>query len=247
MFVLPFPINDEPGQFDHLKMQGFINAHVILAAHLGFSTCTKIVLPEYEFNVNFSLIIYSPKSVFMKPINSLRNDRVPWMVHIFSVFALLLSSSMGEQAFSQGYLSDNRYSVNNAKPVAYLRLNEVNRDASRHFRDHFLSNGHEKWIRDNGFYIASFNDASVMNKVYYNMQGAFEYYVKSYGADALNKELKTAVLKKFEGYYIKTVMEISNLENEIYFIKIVTATNIKTLKCFDGKIEITEDYINGGI
>lgn len=183
----------------------------------------------------------------MKPITFLQSDRVPWKVHFFSVFALLLSLSIAEQAYCQEYLSLNRYSVNNGTPVAYLRLNEVNRDASRHFRDHFFKDGHEKWIRDNGFYIANFHDASVRSKVYYNRQGVFECYVKSYEADILNKELKTAILAQFQGYYIMTVMEISNLENEIYFIKIVTAANIKTLKCLDGKIEITEDYINGGI
>jgi hypothetical protein len=181
----------------------------------------------------------------MKPVHFRNSDRVPWMIRIFPLFFLLLSIS--ENSSSQDYLSANRFYANNAEPVTYLRLNEVNRNASRHFRDHFLSNGGEKWIRENGLYIASFNDARSINKVYYNSQGAFEYAAKFYGADGLNKELKSDVLKKFNGYYIKTVIEINNLEKEIFYINIVSPSNIKTLQCIDGNIEVTEDYINGGI
>jgi hypothetical protein len=181
----------------------------------------------------------------MKPLNFRNNDCVPWMIRISPLFFLLLF--MSENSSSQGYPSANRFYANNVEPVTYLRLNEVNWHASRHFRDHFLSNGHEKWIRENGLYIASFNDAKSINKVYYNSQGFFEYAAKYYGADGLNKELKSAILKKFDGYYIKTVTETSDLEKEIFYIKIVSPSNIKTLQCLDGNIEVTEDYINGGI
>jgi hypothetical protein len=173
-------------------------------------------------------------------------DRVLWMIYVLPLFVLLLLS-VAEKVFSQDYIPTNPYAVKNPQPLTYLRLNEVNRNASRHFRDHFLSNGHEKWIKEDGFYIAIFNDLTLLNKAYYNVHGAFQFCLKSYGAEGLNGQMKATVLKKFEGFGINNVMEISSLENVIYFIKIVSPTKIKTLKCFDGIIEVTEDYINGGL
>ncbi|HXB43000.1 MAG TPA: hypothetical protein VNV85_03050 [Puia sp.] len=173
-------------------------------------------------------------------------DRVPWLKYVLLLFVLLFLS-VAERVFSQDYIPSNRFQVNSPLPLTYLRLNEVNRNASRHFRDHFLSNGREKWIKEDGFYIAIFSDPILLNKAYYNVHGAFQFCMKSYGGDGLNEQVKATVFKKFKGFQIITVMEISNLENVVYYIKIVSPTKIKTLKCYDGMIEVTEDYINGGL
>lgn len=105
----------------------------------------------------------------------------------------------------------------------------------------------EKWTRERGLYIASFNKSNITTKVYYDLTGFFEYQVKYYGEYDLENDIRLAVLKKFEGYEIKSVIEINNLEKGTYFIKIANTTNIKTVKFLDGRMEVLESFINAGM
>jgi len=181
----------------------------------------------------------------MKPSNFRCREYVPWMTYSLILFFILLFS-FPPSLSSQNYSSSGTSQVNNTKPV-YLRMNEVNSKASRHFRDHFLIDRTEKWTRERGLYIASFNKSNITTKVYYDLTGFFEYQVKYYGEYDLENDIRLAVLKKFEGYEIKSVIEINNLEKGTYFIKIANTTNIKTVKFLDGRMEVLESFINAGM
>ena len=172
-------------------------------------------------------------------------DRVPWRFIAFLFFSFA-TIAYATNSFSQNYYSGNRTypTTNHGK---YLLLNEVNRHAARHFRDNFSTDGTENWLRDQHYLVASFSHAEVNQKVYYTDKGAFKCVEKTYAEGNLSRELKSTIHKKFEGYYIKAVIEISDLEKSIYFIKIVSPNYIKTLKYQEGKLEVTENFINGGV
>ena len=129
---------------------------------------------------------------------------------------------------------------------SYLRINEVNAKAARHFANHFASDGTEKWAIIDGFYIASFSQGNVKTEVFYNSRGGFAYTVKSYPADLLLVDIKLAILRKFQDHIIDVITEISNLSEKLYYIRIKNSSNIKMLKIVGNEMEITEDFANGG-
>ena len=181
----------------------------------------------------------------MKPKNYFYNDRVPWNILLFFSFAISFLS-FSPRAYSQQQTPENAYTNSHPAPN-FLMLNEVNRNASRHFMDHFLDDASEKWFRENDNYVASFTEAGIRNKAYYKSNGDFELIVKSYGEESLNKDLKNAVLQRFQGYTVNSVIELTDLEKEVYIIKIVNRENILTITCTDGKLEVTGNILNGGI
>ena len=170
-------------------------------------------------------------------------DRVPWRIVAFLLFSFA-TIVFATNAFSQNYFSGNRYypSTHNK----YLLLNEVNRHAARHFRDNFSTEGNEHWVRDQNYLIASFSSGELSQKVYYTQKGAFKCVEKIYGEQNLGRDLRSTIHKKFGDYHIKAVIEVSDLEKSVYFIKIVSPGYIKTLKYQEGRLEVTENFINGG-
>src|SRR5580765_7324378 len=77
---------------------------------------------------------------------------------------------------------------NEKNPVAFLRLNEVNNRASRHFLNHFSQATSVRWVRDKNFYIAGFETANTRSRVYYRNNGNFAFCLKNYLADGLNPD-----------------------------------------------------------
>ena len=91
-----------------------------------------------------------------------------------------------------------------------------------------------------------FENGSLKGKAYYKTNGDFKFVIKTYGADLMDKDIQAAVTQRYEGYHINCVIEINNLDKQVYFIKISNRENIKTLQCMDGKITVTESFVNGG-
>jgi hypothetical protein len=129
---------------------------------------------------------------------------------------------------------------------AFLRINEVNAKAARHFANHFISDGQEKWTIIDGFYIASFILGGVRTEAFYTSRGGFAYTVKYYQADLLKEDIRTAVLKKYQDHIIDVVTEISILSDQVYFIKIKNSSNIKMIRIAGKEMEVTEDFANAG-
>lgn len=127
-----------------------------------------------------------------------------------------------------------------------MRLNEINARAARHFATHFSANSNEKWTIIDGFYIASFSDAQVRTEAFYTIRGSFAYCVKYYAEAMLSQDIRLAIMKKFEAHKIDVVTEISNLVDKLYFIKIKSDTDTKTLKVLNGEIEVEEEFRNAG-
>ena len=165
----------------------------------------------------------------MKPATSNRG---------FAVFGCLFLLLMlpGICALSQP-LGNNRFAV--------LRMNEVNAHASRHFLNNFSRASNVKWFMDEQHYIVTCNEADSTDKVYYKTNGNFDFCIKYYRSDALEPNLKSAVLRKFPGCEILTVTELTDLERRELSIKIKDGVYIRTLNCTNEGMEITENITDG--
>jgi hypothetical protein len=161
---------------------------------------------------------------------------------IFFLFPLALNLP-AQPGYSQSSTISN---PSNPGIQRFLRINEVNAKAARHFEKHFIGDGSEKWTILDGFYIASFSQGAVRTEAFYTSRGGFAYTVKYYPAAFLKEDIKLAILKKFQDHFIDIITEISNLNDKLYYIKIKSNSNIKMVKVIGNEMEITEDYANGG-
>ena len=127
-----------------------------------------------------------------------------------------------------------------------LRINEVNARAARHFANHFNSEGNEKWVILDGFYIASFTTDGVRTEAFYTSRGGYAYTVRYYQANRLNENIRLAVLRRYKDHSIDVVTEISNYTGQVYFVKIKNSSNIKMVRITGNEMEVTEDFANIG-
>jgi hypothetical protein len=146
------------------------------------------------------------------------------------------------------FIEINAIGQNSVKSkYANLRMNEVNIHAVRHFLDNFSGADGVIWNREDDYYVASFHAGHSIDKAYYKSNGNFAFCIKHYLAEDLDGGLKSAVLKEFPGSRIMLVTELTNLDNQTYYINIKSGTFIKTLRCNDEGIEITESITDAGI
>jgi hypothetical protein len=128
-----------------------------------------------------------------------------------------------------------------------LRMNEVNIRAMRHFLDNFSRATDVKWNREDDYYVANFYSGHSIDKAYYKNNGSFAFCIKHYLAEDLDGGLKSEVLKEFPGSRIMMVTELTTLDNQTYYINIKSGALLKTLRCNDEGIEITESITDAGI
>jgi hypothetical protein len=136
----------------------------------------------------------------------------------------------------------------NSDGAPALRLNEVNSHAARHFLNHYSYATGVKWIRDDHYYIACFESDQSRTRVNYDNDGNFAFSVKYYTADGLSGDLKMAIAKKFPGCQLRIVTEwINELYKKAIFVNIQDGHYIRTIRCDEEGIEVTENIENAGI
>jgi hypothetical protein len=132
--------------------------------------------------------------------------------------------------------------------VSNLRLNEVNTHAARHFLSHFSMAKGVTWIRDDHYFTARFNSENTRTRVNYKSNGNFAFCLKYYRAEALNGDLKSAIVKKFPGCQIISITELTDdLYKHAFFVNIKYGLYVETLRCDEQGIEVTENIQDAGI
>jgi hypothetical protein len=162
------------------------------------------------------------------------NSRFPakgWLFLNFSVSLLLLTINARAQQPDMSFFT-------------VLRLNEVNSYAAKHLLTNFSASTDVKWFREKNHYIAVCKEGDSTDRMTYKLNGNFENCIKYYSADALDRNVKSSVLKKFPGCKILVVTELTNLEKEELFIKIKDGSYIRTAHVSDEGMEITENILD---
>ncbi|HEY4062730.1 MAG TPA: hypothetical protein VGM30_12565 [Puia sp.] len=126
-------------------------------------------------------------------------------------------------------------------------LNEINIHAFRHFHRRWPTVAGESWVKSEDGYIVNFIADALHQQAHFDRRGAFLYALKSYSGSKIARDLEGIVKKKYRDYMITVVTEITDGEKTFYLVKIENSADVKTLSVCDGKIEVTEELINGGV
>jgi len=126
-------------------------------------------------------------------------------------------------------------------------LNEINIRAFRHFHRRFPSISGESWAKAEDGYLVSFIGNALRQQAHFDKRGGYLYSLKYYAGTACSADLTASIKKKYPDYRIGVVTEITDGEKTFHLVKIENSSSVKTLSVCDGKIEICEELINGGL
>src|ERR1700754_1769015 len=126
-------------------------------------------------------------------------------------------------------------------------LNEINIHAYRHFHRLFPSGTTgEYWFKSAEGYQVSFVQEALRHQAYFDLRGAYLYSLKYYGGAQMPGGPAEMVRKKYPGYGIEVVTEITDGEKTFYLVKIINPASVKTVSVCEGKVELLEELVNGG-
>jgi hypothetical protein len=126
-------------------------------------------------------------------------------------------------------------------------LNEINIHAFRHFRRRWPNVSGESWIKSEDGYIVNFTANALHHQAHFDKRGAFLYSLKSYTDKDVSRDLEGLIKNKYREYAINVVTEITDGEKTFYLVRIENSSSVKTLSVCDGKIEVLEELVNGGV
>jgi hypothetical protein len=127
-------------------------------------------------------------------------------------------------------------------------LNEISIHAYRHFHRIFSSGvSGEYWFKSEDGYQVSFIVDGQRNQAYFDRRGAYLYSLKYYAGTKMPKITADLVKRKYPGYQLDVVTEVTDGEKVFYLVKVISPESVKTLSVSDGKIDVLEDLVNGGV
>jgi hypothetical protein len=127
-------------------------------------------------------------------------------------------------------------------------LNEINIHAYRRFHRLFpAGTTNEYWFKSAEGYQVSFIKEKQRHQTYFDLHGGFLYSLKYYAGTKTPRSTAEIVKKKYPDYQIDVVTEITDGEKTFYLVKIVNPSSVKTLSVCDGRLELLEELINGGV
>jgi hypothetical protein len=88
---------------------------------------------------------------------------------------------------------------------------------------------------------------SQRNQARFDSRGGFLYSLKYYSGGNVSNDLSGLIKKKYPDYLIDIVTEITDGEKVFYLVKIENPSSVKTLSIAEGRVEVFEELINGGI
>lgn len=134
--------------------------------------------------------------------------------------------------------------IGNPDDFKELRRNDVSIRAQRNFMREYKNVSDAKWvISGNGLLAAYFTDAGIASRRYYNRKGIFEYMIRYYQEDKLNRSVRHLVKSKYYDFSISQVTEVTRNGNVAYLIDIEDKSSWKTIKLLDNEIEVVDELL----
>jgi hypothetical protein len=129
----------------------------------------------------------------------------------------------------------------NAKHDA-LPVNARDR-AQTHFKENYA------WVQDAAWYTTAennlyctFRQGKILNRVFYDKNGNWQYTLLSYPPSVLAKSVKDLISDNFHGYKISYVSEIrTNDQDPAYVVNIEDENHIKVIQVNGDNFEIRQD------
>ena len=124
-------------------------------------------------------------------------------------------------------------------------LNQIKIKAFRYLHLQFPTLSGESWFKSPEGLTASFSETNLLYKAFFNKRGSFLYSLKYYPGQDLSEDLRKPIQKLYPGYDIGLVTEVNNGEKVFYAVRIENSSYLKTLTFCEGKMEVSEELING--
>ncbi|MEO7312347.1 MAG: hypothetical protein ABIX01_18235 [Chitinophagaceae bacterium] len=125
---------------------------------------------------------------------------------------------------------------------------QVSIRALRDFEKSYRELSEPVWsLSDEGGFIASFKDKRITTNVFYNKKGRWQYAIKRYDEQQLDRGIIDLVMPSYRGYKINGVAELSVYNSTIYLLYLQDAGNFKTVRIVDGEADVIEWIKDGRI
>jgi hypothetical protein len=116
--------------------------------------------------------------------------------------------------------------------------------AKAHFNANYSGARDAAWynLAKNNMYCV-FHSGKVVNRVFYDSRGFWQYTLMGYPSSALSEDVKDQVNYAFDGYRITWVNEIRSTQDKpVYVINIENENHIKVIRIAGDDIEERESY-----
>ncbi len=131
--------------------------------------------------------------------------------------------------------------------LSNVPLNELNIHAYKHFHRIFSSGvTAEYWWKTADGYQANFVQNARQHKAYFDRHGYFRFSLSYFDGKDIPRLVGELIRWRYPDYRINVVTEFYDGEKTSYLVRVVNATNIRTLAVYDGQIEVMEEMTNGG-
>ena len=120
----------------------------------------------------------------------------------------------------------------------------ANDRAKAHFSANYSEARDPEWysLPDRNMYCI-FHQGNVVNRVFYDSRGYWQYTLLGYPVSGLDKNVKELVTDYFNGYRILYVNEIRSFQDEpVYMINIENEDQSKLIKVTGDEIETQESF-----
>ncbi len=120
----------------------------------------------------------------------------------------------------------------------------ANDRAKAHFYANYSEARDATWysLPDRNMYCI-FHQGAVVNRVFYDSRGYWQYTLMGYTDSGLNKDVKELVTDYFNGYRILYVNEIRSYKDEpVYVINIENKDQTKVIKVAGENIELMQSF-----
>lgn len=135
-----------------------------------------------------------------------------------------------------------------AAPVGPAAINKISPvsaydRAKAHFNTNYPGAKDATWFNlPNNEMYCTFHDGKVVNRVFYNSRGYWQYTLLSYPGSGLSIDLKHRVQDFFDNYHISYVNEIrSEKADPVFVINLENDDHIKIVKFAGDDIEVQQD------
>lgn len=128
------------------------------------------------------------------------------------------------------------------KPPVYN--NDVPAKAYRHFKKTFAGITGELWSVTAGGFMTRFTMNGAVSRAFYDNKGNWQFTIACYGESKLPPDTRATLKSVYPDYTILTVEEIQMPARTIYQVDIVYNKNWKTVRMYDGEMELVNDFVN---
>src|SRR5258708_36129785 len=127
---------------------------------------------------------------------------------LFLGMLLLPVLTKGQNGYARP-ASYNGKEEGNALVNSNVPLNEIGIHAFRSFHRHFPDVSGESWFKSEDGYLVSFTENFLRRQAHFDKRGAFLYSLKYYAGVNAPSDLAAVIKKKYTGYLIGVVTEIT--------------------------------------